>query len=451
MEKKNIIKTFSTLINRALLATKLGKQYGTDRDLYEAFGYPTSITYIDYLSHYLRQDIAAAVIDKPVNYTWRGDLLIEEVDESGDKLKDEWKSLEKKLKLKSKFIRLDKLTCLGKYGILLLGFNDVSDLKGFKEPVQAGTRKLLYIKPYGEGSITINQWEENTNNERYGLPLIYQIKVEASSSSNSETIDVHYSRVIHVPGELLTSEVEGMPVLQKVYNRLMDLEKLIGGSAEMFWRGARPGYQTKIDKDYAVGDTEKENFKDQLDEYEHHLRRFLTTEGIDIKALEMQIAEPQNHVDVQIQMVSAASGIPKRILVGSERGELASTQDKVAWLETVQDRRKDFAETQIVRAFVDVCMKYKILSTPKGEEYVVQWEDLFAPSEKDKAEVGKIRAASLKDYVSNPVVESIVSPEAFFKFFLGLGEDQITNIMELQDAEMINEMKEINEEEEIEE
>jgi len=445
---KPILKTLSTLVTRALLATKLGKQYGTDRDLYEALGYPTEITFDDYLMHYTRQDMAAAVINKPVNYTWRGDVMVSDNADDDSSFKKAWKELLKNLSLKSKFIRLDKLTCLGKYGVLLLGFDDVKEIQEFKNPVQAGKRTLLYLKPYGQGDISIVKWEQEPTEPRYGLPFIYQIKTSANESDNDALIQVHYSRVIHVPGELLTSEVEGIPVLQKVYNRLMDLEKLVGGSAEMFWRGARPGYQTQIKDDYQMGAVEESNLKAQFDEYEHHLRRFLTIEGVDIKELATQVSNPESHVDIQIQMISAASGIPKRILIGSERGELASTQDKVAWLEEVQNRREEYAELQIIKVFVDICIKYKILPMPEGGAYTIEWEDLFAPSEKDKAEVGKTRATALKEYLTNPAVESIVSPEAFFKYFLGLKEEQITDIIELRDAEMNEEIKSIKEAEE---
>ena len=445
-----LIKTFSAIVSRAILAAKLGKQYGTDRDLYEALGYPTELTYADYLMHYSRQDIAAAIIDKPIKYTWRGDIIIDD-ETDNTVLKDAWIGLMKRLQLKSKFVRLDKLTSLGKYGILLLGLDDVRNSSEFKNPVQTGVRKLLYVKPFGEGGVTINQWEENTNNSRFGLPLIYQIEVSANEQGKMETIKVHHSRVIHVAGELLTSEVEGIPVLQKVYNRLMDLEKLVGGSAEMFWRGARPGYHTKVDPEFQMTAIEEDKLKDQINEYEHHLRRILTTEGVDIKSLSTQVSDPQNHVEVQLQMISAATGIPKRILVGSERGELASSQDKTGWLEEVQSRREEYVEIQIVRVFIDFCIKYKILPTPKNTTYTIEWEDLFAPSEKEKAEVGKIRATALKDYISNPVLESVITPEAFFKFFLGLKENQVNDIIEMRDAEIIEEVKSIDEEEQIDE
>jgi hypothetical protein len=129
------------------------------------------------------------------------------------------------------------------------------------------------------------------------------------------SITVHYSRVVHIVDDIVESEIEGSPRLEAVFNRLMDLEKLVGGDAEMFWRGARPGYSGVAGKDYQVTDATMTDLKDQVDEFEHNLRRILISEGIDLKALAQQIADPATHVDVQIQMIAAATGIPKRVLV----------------------------------------------------------------------------------------------------------------------------------------
>jgi len=84
----------SQLVGRAQLAAKLGQQYGTDRNIYEALGYTTNITYADYASRYLRQDIARAIIDRPVKVTWQGDLeIIESDDDKETPLQKDWVEL----------------------------------------------------------------------------------------------------------------------------------------------------------------------------------------------------------------------------------------------------------------------------------------------------------------------------------------------------------------------
>ena len=434
------IQTFSALVSRAQLATSMGSQYGGDRNVYQSLGYPTTISYSDYSARYARQDIAKAIIDRPISYTWKGKVLVTEAkDDKDTKLETAWLKLMKDLKLKSKFVRVDKVSSIGSYGILLIGFNDTQKPEDFAKPVQKGTRQLLYVKPLGEGNAKICEYEKDPQNGRYGMPLMYEVTFVAeegtTNTSTTTTLEknmkVHFSRVLHVAGELLESETFGEPVLKPVWNRLMDLEKLVGGSAEMFWRGARPGFQGKVDEKFKMTPAVLADLEDQIDEYENNLRRMLVNEGVSYESLAQQVANPDKHVDVQIQMISAQTGIPKRVLTGSERGELSSSQDRDAWFDVIQTRREEHAESTILRPFVDMCIEYKILPEPSTPEYTIEWSDLFAPSEKDLAEVGKIRSAALKDYATNPQAEFILPPDAFFKHLLGFSDEQIDEIQQL--------------------
>lgn len=441
--------TYSTeLVNRASLAARLGYQYGGDRNVYQALGYPTTISYDDYAARYCRQDIARAVIDRPIQYTWKGPLIISEAgDDEETALEKEWMKLVRKLKLKSKFIRVDKLTSIGQYGVLLLGFNDVKKREDWATPAKGEKRMLNYVKPLGEGHAKIASYVNSPSDPRFGLVETYDISFTNPGGESSESFVCHWSRVLHITGELEESEVEGVPVMQAVWNRLMDMEKIVGGSAEMFWRGARPGYQAVTDKDTYIGATLEDDLQDQIDEYENNLRRMIVNQGVEFKALQAQVSDPTHHVDVQIQMISAETGIPKRILTGSERGELASTQDESSWFGVVQTRREEHAEENIIRPFVDMCIEYKILPRPTTDEYQVQWLDLFAPSDKDKAEVGKIRADALKAYAADPLAQMIMPPEAFFELFLGFSEEQREKVMEMFEAAVKEEEKRMAEEE----
>jgi len=432
----------SQLVGRAELAAKLGQQYGTDRNIYEALGYPLDIKYADYASRYLRQDIAKAIIDRPIKVTWQGDLEIIEADDDNETaLEKDWVELRDRLHLKSQFTRLDKLTGIGEYGILLLGLDDVKKQEDFAMPVAPGKRKLMYTKPYSQGNTTISKWETYARNSRYGLPLEYTIEI-SNPGGESKPVIVHHSRILHITDEKLESDVKGTPRLEVVYNRLMDLEKLVGGSAEMFWRGARPGFQGKLDKDYTMTPDTKTDLQDQVDEYEHNLRRIFVSEGINLEALASQVSDPGDHVDVQFQMISAVTGIPKRILTGSERGELSSNQDKAEWLTFVKSRREEFAGPNIVRPFVDRCIGYKVLPEAK-DKYNVTWQDLFAQSEQEKVEIGVKRSEALSKYASSPMAEMTIPPDVFLEYFLGLEKDQIELIIEAREAHIKEEQERV--------
>ncbi len=434
-DRKIPLGVLTELIARMSLASKLGtQQYGGDRDIYQALGYMETITFADYYGRYTRQDIAKAVIDRPISVTWRGKLTIAEGESDTETaLEKEWKKLDEKLGLKSKFSRVDKLTGLGSYGVLLLGLNDVTNVDGFAKPTSPG-RKLLYVKPLSSESAKINTYESNPMNARYGLPLMYQITVQDAAVGSTKDLLVHYSRVIHITDDLLENEVISLPRLMPVFNRLMDLEKLVGGDAEMFWRGARPGYAGSLEKDYQMTETTMADLQAQIDEYEHNLRRILVNEGVNLESLAQQIADPKNHVDIQIQMISAVTGIPKRILTGSERGELSSEQDTGEWLAYVQGRREEYAEPRIIRPFIDRCIELKILPQSKSG-YTVQWDDLFSISKKDKAEINRINSEALKAYFSQPLATEMFPFDAFLEYVMGMSPEQIDRINTLREEQ----------------
>lgn len=436
------IKTMSMLTTRMAYAANLGVTYDGKRDLYEALGYSREITPEMYFTQFKRQDIAKAIINRPVRDTWKGGVLLVEVDDAEETpFEKAWKDLVKDLKLNNVFARLDRLTGLGRYGILLLGFDDVTERSMFSQPVGEGKRNLMYVKVLGEKDATIKTYVTDTKNERFGMPLLYQVNL-VNPTGDSFSMDVHYSRIIHCVDEAIDNEIFGTPRLEAVFNRLQDLEKIIGGSAEMFWRGARPGYQGKVDPEFVMGTEERDQLKDQIDEYEHNLRRMFVNEGVELKTLESQVSDPLNHVDIQIQMISAVTGIPKRILTGSERGELSSGQDADEWNSLIVSRREEFAEPIIVKAFADLCIKYQILPEP-SEDYTVMWSDIFSISEKERVDIGKVRADALAAYSKDPVAQSIVPVKAFFEFFLGLNQDQIDMIKQMNKEGMTNEERDL--------
>ena len=438
------IHVFSELVNRLTLGYKMGVQYEGSRDLYKALGYKETLIYRDFYNRYTRQAMAKAIIDRPVMATWSGDLDLIEPEEAEDtEFEEAWDSLDRKLGMKALLSRVDRLTGIGRYGVLLLGLNDVTSPTSFQQPALKSNYKLIYIKPFGEETAKIESYETNPKNERYGKPLFYNINIVDAATQTSQTVKIHYTRIIHITDDNLESDVFGTPRLEPVFNNLMDLDKVTGGDAEMFWRGARPGYHGKLDPEFMATEAFKTKLQDDLDEYEHNLRRFIINEGVDLKALEVQISDPTPHVDVILQNISAETGIPKRVLTGTERGELASTQDTTEWLSYVQARREDHAEPRIVRPTVDRFIELGILPKPLHDDYQVKWQDLFSISEKAKVEIGVRRAEALRNYTYNAMAGVIMPPDAFLEKCLGLTADEITLVQKMRDEELGEEAMDI--------
>lgn len=421
-ERKIALQILSAISMRADIASRLGMSYSDKRNLYEALGYKKDPTFNDYMAKYRRQDIARAIIDAPARASWRRPPRITESDEKETKFEKAWVSLLERCRVFHYLSRVDRLASIGSYAVLLIGFDDGN---GFEREIKSA-KNVLYLSPYSQVDAKIDQYVKDTKNERFGLPETYSIAMKTAGKTFLSK-PTHWSRVIHVAEDCLDDNVEGMPRLEPVLNRLQDLELVAGGSAEMFWRGAFPGYGFKQDPNTTMQDKDIKDLQAEIDEYMHDLKRYIRTQGISIESLAQQVADPSKHFAILIDLIACAVRIPKRILLGSERGELASSQDERAWLDRIDERRKEHCEPVILRPFIDRLITVGALPKP-AEGYTVDWPDLMAPGEKEIAEVGEIRSKALKAYVDAIGADLIVPPDIFLRKLLGFSQDDINQI-----------------------
>lgn len=413
----------SELITRTELARKLGYSYKGKRDIYDILGYERDPDFESFYALYQRAGISRRIINAPVDASWRGLPEIVEKDKKDTEFEKEWRNLVIKRKIYSKIRRADKLARIGQYSVLLLGFDDGSPLD---KPVKKAS-ELLYLQPYSENSAEIDQIEEKSSNERYGLPNTYKIKM-SNLSDVTEVMPkiVHHSRIIHIAEDLLTNNIRGEPALKCVFNNLHNIELISGGSAEMFWRGALPGLAFKAEEGAQFGsEDDLEDLEDEIQEYLLGLKRYLRLQGVDIEQLTPQVSDPTSHIAVQIEIIAGTIGMPKRILVGSERGELASSQDQVAWNRQMDERRQDFCEPVILRPLIDRLIEFGILPSPDKDTYTIKWKNLLQETEHAKSLMAKLRSDALVAYSNALTAGTIVPPEIFLSKIMGFGEDEI--------------------------
>jgi len=425
------IKNLTEMVLRSRLATQLGLSFDGNRDLYEALGHKKDLTFDDYWNMYKRGSLGKRVINAPVESTWRkGVQVLEDDTPKTTAFEEAWEKLNDRLKVLNKLTRLDKLVGLGDYAVLLLGFNDGKPLS---EPLDGSALDLLYIQPYHQNNAYIEAWEEDTTNERYGLPKIYKLKMSRPYNAAAKEERVHFSRILHVAEGVLENDVVGTPRMESVYNRIEDLQKLAGGSAEMFWQGALGGKAFSA-KDGATVDVQALSaIQDEIDEYLHGMRRYMRLTNMDVQDLSPQVSDPNPHIEAQIKLISGDTRIPQRILVGSERGELASTQDESNWLSCVQERRDQFAEPCILRPFIDILIERGTLPKP-ADTYQIKWPDLWSASEKEQADVAKTKTEALAAYINAPGADAVVPVEFFLEEFLHVTPDQIDRIKTMLQA-----------------
>lgn len=464
--KKN--KLISSLFNRlgsaisarSNLFAFLGKSFSGNRDLYEICGYQRSLSYSEYRARYDRQEIAKACIDRPINSSWRKKPEISDtnIDEKESDFEKDVKELELRLRVNSYLKRLDTLSSIGQYAVLLFGFSDASTSEQLgKEVVASENLELKYISVFSEDSASIVEWELDVSNERYGLPKVYELSTAiADGTQRTKSIRVHHTRLLHVVPEALESDIYGIPQLKSVFNRLQDIETISAGSSEMYWKGARPGYSLSVKDDYDYNSIDNDALDEELDEYDHELRRFIRLQGIEAKALDTQIEDPEKFLDSQISLVACGRNIPNRILMGSERGELASGQDSVNWNERMENRRDDHISPIIIRPFYDRLIEYKVMSAPNNEEYNIVWPEFEVPGEESIVKNAELATKAIAMYAITPGIELIIPLSEFLqRFFMyskeeadKMSADYNTNIEEENDQiEKDNNNLDMNEDE----
>lgn len=395
--------TSSDLYSQRLrFARRAGLQFEGRRDVYKSAGYLTDeeLTFDHYWSRYERQDIAGRIVDMPAMTTWKDPpTVIREGEGEGSEFQAAFEGLADRLSLWNRLERVDRLAGVGRFGVLLIGqAGDDFELRDELAPMQ-GPDDVIYLSVFHEGSAEINKLVTDPLDPRYNLPETYNIdfstEIGATGGSTSATKLVHWSRVIHVAEDLLENDVFGRPRLKRVLNRLMDLEKITAATGEAFWQLADQVLVSKLDKDVSIEGDDLTDYREALEDIYHDLRRQIVLKGGELEWVGGSTPDPENAADLCMSLIAAASGIPKRILFGSETGERASTQDERQWLGNIAERQQRFAEPMILRALIDRLQEYGAL--PPVSAYDVQWPPLFELDEVELADVRLKTAQTAKE------------------------------------------------------
>lgn len=250
-----------------------------------------------------------------------------------------------------------------------------SSLANDKVPaLKEGTkRKLIYMRAFDESLVEITRLELDRTSPRYGQPVMYRITLIDPNLAKSQNIsmdlscpEVHWTRVIHIAETKgANSEVFGIPRQQQVWRQLLNLYKLYGGAPEMYWRGALNGLSFETHPQLG-GDVEIDNdsLKNQIENYRNSLQRDLMTSGMTVKSIAPTVVDPTPNIEIQIQAICIKLACPQRIFMGSERGELASSQDDSSWNDRLKHRQNTYVTPKIIIPFVDRMIATGVLPKP---------------------------------------------------------------------------------------
>lgn len=511
----NQFNRFSSLVENALLARQdfFRQLMDPRRNIDDECGYPSSYSAIGvelYKQLFEREALANRAVSVMAKECWQASPEVCE-DEDSDKqtaFEKDFAELSKQLTLQGQswhedadgsalweyFARVDELSGIGTFGVLMLGFDDglpteqpVAGMVSSDSPLSnmekerlrklpaltaneamaverwandrspmgtdeqyfgvqfgpseypTGTpakrkNKLLFLRPFDETLVQVVRYEWNVRNPRFGQPVMYRVTFNDPREQHSgvglplATAFVHWTRIIHVADNLSNSEIFGIPRLRPILNRVMDARKVYGAGGEGYWKSCFSGLSLETHPQLG-GDVEVDNeaLRNMVEQYQNGLQRFLSLMGMSAKTLSPQVIDPTSHVNVQMEAICIQLAIPVRVFKGSERGEMASTQDDLAWDRRVDGRRKRYITPRMVVPFVDRLILAGALSEPK--QYYVRWPDPEALGDKDIAALAVQKTQALSAFIGGGC-EAGMTMHDFWTRFMMLEADQATAIVD---------------------
>lgn len=398
----------SAIPNRLrFLEAALGSFRGR-RNIWRLLGYQTSPEFDDYYVRYALQDIAKRIVDAPAFSTWREPPRVADSDNELRETAFErsWDALVRDRQALHYLDRVDAISGIGRYGVMFYGLAD-----SLRPDQPAGTVDgvggLMYLSLFTERNARILDYVTDPLDPRFGLPLNYELTIDPtnligrsrSTSPNGVTsrFIAHHSRVLHVATDCLEDDVFGTPRLQGVMARLHDLDKVIGGTSEAIWNTGNRGIHWDVDKDVgSVGEKELKKFAEQIDEMENGNRRNVRTQGVTATVLGSDVPDPSGAFGAITALISAHTGIPKRMLLGLDEGRTAAVQDERSWGLRVAKRRRVEIAPRVLRPFIDAMRSFGVL--PDVDSYTAGWPDHPTLNASERAQVAERLARANKAF-----------------------------------------------------
>ncbi|MCK5614662.1 DUF1073 domain-containing protein [Candidatus Pacearchaeota archaeon] len=384
----------------------LGISHNGKRSTYDVYGYPEDLGSTDgfrFMWEYgwRRQGVGNRVCAGVARTCWRDGFNIKQDAEpdSESVLVDDVAALTK-AGLVKKMERADILNRIGRMSILFIGVPDGLDPSEPLGRATSGNIDDIYFKPFAFDGIEITQWDRDPLSPRNGLPVMYQAGKRSHGGTTKDvdlqTINIHYTRVVHLNENGLDSDIDGMGALEPVINNILDIEKACGGASEAYFRNARGKIAFEIDPDFSkslIGnEAAKVAFDAAAEKFTHDWQDQIAAIGAQVKALVTPHASPLDTIKVSLWIVSGYTGIPLRVLTGEGAGQLAGSEDQLAYNQIIADRQRLFC-AEVVTGALEIIQAAGIIKLP--DDFVIEFPVQKAVTELQKADIGSKRADAM--------------------------------------------------------
>lgn len=367
---------------------------GQKHNHYKDFGYPEEVTFDLVYDMYTRNSLAKAAVDKTIRKTWQDPpwLLERPRDGSEGPVKKETR-LEKairhhftKIRFWTKVMEADRRSLVGKYSAVILRVGDGKPLDKPIGRVKGGLDALVDIIPVWEKQLKVVDYDTNTSSLTYGEPKMYQYDESAVGVSQMNgnvrprELKIHPSRVVIWSFD---GTMDCDSALKAGINDLITIEKILGAGGEGFWKNAKQAPILEMDKEADIQKIARamgippekivEIMNDQVADWQKGFDELLMIQGMTARLPKIDLPDPEHFFMNTLQSFAASFDIPLKVLVGTQTGERAATEDASQWNQTCNFRRKNTVVPNILRIVnrLEECGILKV-----NPEWWVDWTDL---------------------------------------------------------------------------
>lgn len=388
---------------------------GIKHNHYKDFGWPENVDFKLVYDYYTRNSLANAAVNKTVRKTWQDPpwLLEHPRDGSEGPLKKETR-LEKairqhftKIRFWTKVMEADRRSLVGRYSGLILRIADGKPLSEPLEKVKNGLNALVDVIPAWEGQLRVLKYDTDVNSPNYGEPLMFEYDEGRVGESGKEgtaqrKLSIHPSRMIIWS---IDGSMDQESSLKAGINELMSLEKITGAGAEGFWKNAKQAPILEMDKEAdiqkmakAMGITPEQIadvMNEQVGDWQKGFDELLMIQGMTARLPKIELPDPEHFFMNSLQAFAASFDIPLKVLVGTQTGERASSEDASQWNQTCNFRRKNTVIPNVLQ-IVSRLEDCGILK--ENPEWFVDWTDLTESTMLEKIDRAGKMAKVNKDF-----------------------------------------------------
>lgn len=331
----------------------------------------------------------------------------------------------------------DILAGEGRYGAILIGLDDGKDLSEPASP--RANQEVTFLRAFPEHLARVSTFQQDKSKPRYGWPESYQVTFSDYRDQSNREINepttseyVHWSRIVHIVDNwhvACSSPMFVIPRCKPIRNQILDIRKVRGSSAEMYYLGAFGGHHFGTHPTLGADvDVNADDMRDMYEEYRNGLQRAIFTSGMSVDPLASQVVDPTPQILAQIESIAMVMRCPKRKLIGNETGERATLDDSKSWSGRIQSRNKRFTTPRLVIPLVDRLINLKVLPKP-GKGYRLWWPDIYSMSDDEKAKVLLTKTQAYGTYIEKGI-EQVIPPMDYMTKFDDMEEEVAESILE---------------------